>query len=141
MQFNVALRRPAWPFALAALGLVASFAAGLQNSIIFYELLPKDLNADVVVFYQPTCPHCIAEIPTIRSLVSMGYRVSAINVFERPDLAAKVGVSATPTIYVPSTGIKLVGEQPLERILAALAGITSGEGEACSTEVQACSPT
>ncbi len=118
-----------------------SFAAGLQNSIVFYELLPKDLNADVVVFYQPACPHCIAEIPTIRELVAMGYRVSAINVLERPDVAAEMGITATPTIYIPSTGIKLVGEQPLERILAALAGISSEEGEACSTEVQACSPT
>ncbi len=126
--------------------MLGAFAAGLSNSVVFYELLPKDTNAEILVFYQPTCPHCIAEIPTIRKLISAGYSVSAFNVFEYPDLARKYGVSETPTIVIPKTGEKLVGEQDYESIVAALAGRLPWEaeskGSACGIGGSTtCSPT
>ncbi len=129
------------PLLFPFLGIPLSFYFGLSNSIVFYELLPKDPNADIIVFYQPSCPHCIAEVPVIRELVAMGYRVSAFNVLKHPDIARAYGVTATPTIYIPSTGVKLVGEQDLNSLLQALEGMEASEGEACSVEEPVCYPT
>ena len=133
---------PRWLIYLSVLGLPIFFALGLNNSTLFYETLPHDVNGDVVVFYQPSCPHCIAEVPTIKKLVSLGYRVSAVNVFQHPDLARAYGVESTPTIVVFPYGIKLVGEQDLNTILKALKGIHGeGSGESCSVGGSTCSPT
>ena len=130
---------------IAGLGIIISFAAGLSNSIMFYKFLPKDENAEIIVFYQPTCPHCIAEIPTIRKLVADGYSVSAFNVFKRPDLAEKYGITATPTIIITKSGTKLEGAQDYEVIVAAMKGFTSpwvSSGAACGvSEVGTCSHT
>lgn len=123
----------------AFLGLALSFALGLSNSILFYELLPHTADAEIIVFYQPACPHCIAEIPVIREL-SQKYRVSSINVLENPDLARKYGVTATPTIYIPSTGSKIVGEADYNKIVEALEKKGEWEGFSCSLE-NTCSPT
>lgn len=133
---------PRWVIYLSVLGLPIFFVLGLGNSVLFYESLPHDMNGDIVVFYQPSCPHCIAEIPTIKKLVSLGYRVSAINVFRYPDLARAYGVESTPTIVVFPYGIKLVGEQDLNTILKALKGIRGGgSGGSCSIGGSTCSPT
>ena len=139
---------PRWIIFAAGLGLIASFALGLSNSTMFYALLPKDENADILVFYQPTCPHCIAEIPTIKRLVSEGYRVSAFNVFRYPQLTKKYGVTETPTIIIPKSRAKLEGEQDYNRILAAMHGTVqwyqkSKAGAGCSVnrEEITCSPT
>ncbi len=138
---------PRWVIAVAGIGLALAFAAGLSNSIMFYEFLPKDLNADIIVFYQPTCPHCIAEIPTIKKLVADGYSVSAINVFKRPDLAEKYGVIATPTIIITRTGETLEGEQDYKTIVSALKNAKIPQwiksGATCSVKGVAgtCSPT
>ncbi len=110
---------PRWIIIVAGLGVLIAFALGLSNSAMFYAMLPKDENADILVFYQPTCPHCIAEIPTIKRLVSAGYKISAFNVFRRRDLVEKYGVRETPTIVISRTGSKLVGEQAYDRIVAA----------------------
>jgi len=146
MDFSVSTEiGPRWIILLAGLGIIISFAAGLSNSIMFYEFLPRDENAEILVFYQPTCPHCIAEIPTIRRLAAEGYSVSAFNVFKRPDLAEKYGIIATPTIVITKNGVKLEGEQSYEAIIAAINGTTNpwgSTGAACSvSEVETCSPT
>ncbi len=137
---------PRWVMVLAGLGMIASFVIGASNSVLFYETLPKDLNAEIIVFYQPSCPHCIAEIPTIKKLVAEGYSVSTFNVFKRPDLAEKYGITATPTIIITRKGKKLEGEQDYETIVSALkdAKIPSWikNGSACGVkEVGTCSPT
>ncbi len=118
---------PRWVLCMGAFIIVGAFMAGLSNSVVFYELLPKDTNADILVFYQLTCPHCIAEIPTVKKLIANGYHVSAFNVFEYPDLARKYNITATPTTVIPRTGEKLVGEQSYDSIVAALRGMLPWE--------------
>lgn len=143
LEFSVSREMgPRWLITIAALGIVVSFVAGLSNSTMFYATLPKDENAEVIVFYQPTCPHCIAEIPTIKKIIADGHKVSAFNVFKHQDLARKYGVTETPTIVVPRNGTKLVGEQSYESILAAIHGTqswqtTAQQGAGCSVNPEA----
>ena len=136
---------PRWIILLAGIGMLLSFTAGLSNSIMFYELMPKDENAEILVFYQPTCPHCIAEIPTIRRLVADGYSVSAFNVFKRPDLAEKYQITGTPTIIITKNGTKLEGEQSYDAIVAATKSSDNlwvhSETTCGVNEVGTCSPT
>ncbi|MDN5358238.1 MAG: Thioredoxin [Candidatus Diapherotrites archaeon] len=150
MDFSLSTEMgPRWIMLLAGVGLILSFAAGLANSTMFYALLPKDENADILVFYQPTCPHCIAEIPTIQKLVSEGISVSAFNVFKYPELTKKYNVTETPTLVITKTGKVLRGEQDYETIKQALAGEKtelwgiSGSGCAVNKDntVGTCSPT
>ncbi|NPA76455.1 MAG: thioredoxin family protein [Candidatus Diapherotrites archaeon] len=145
MEFSLSREMgPKWIMLLAAAGLAISFALGLSNSTVFFETLPKEQNADILVFYQPTCPHCIAEIPTIKKLVAAGYSVSAFNVFKYPRLAEKYHVTATPTIVITRTGEKLEGEQPYTAIISAIHGLSgtwAQNGEACGIGVNTCSRT
>jgi len=131
---------PLWIIILMAGGIPIAFLLGLQNSVYFYKTLPHHLDADVVVFYQPGCPHCVAEIPVIKKLVAMGYKVSAINVLENVEVAREYNVTSTPTLYIPKTHSYLVGEQSLEDILNALKStVNESGGGACS--VNSCSYT
>ncbi len=129
---------------LALLGLIGSFAYGLQNSIVFYTTLPSEVpERGILIFYQPSCPHCIAEIPVIKRLVEEGYPVYAINALERPDVASSFGVTATPTIVILPSGTKLVGEQDYETIVEAYEkGLADAkEGAACGVETLTCGVT
>ncbi len=134
---------PIWIMYILALGIIASFILGLNNSVVYYETLPKTKDADILVFYQPSCPHCIAELPTIKRLVADGYRVSAFNVFKHPELAKRYNVTETPTLVVD--GHVLVGEQSYETIKDALnTNWVPGSGEkgkGCSIGGDTCSLT
>jgi len=134
---------PRWLLIPLALLFVLSFALGLSNSILFYETLPHEIPAEgIVVFYQPSCPHCIAEIPVIKRLVAEGYPVYSINALKHPEIARQFGVVATPTIVILPSGVTLVGEQSYEAIVKAYEeGIASSSGEACGVETYTCGPT
>ncbi len=140
MEFQVSRKSAKVPLILLA-GIPLFFFLGVQNSIVFYLNLPKDVpSAGFLVFYQPTCPHCISEIPVLKELVKKGYRVSAVNVFERRDLAAEFNVTGTPTIVVFPGRIVLEGEQSLDTLVSALEGgqFSLIEGGTCNTEGKTC---
>ena len=144
MEFSLSRELgPRWVLLLAGLGLVISFVLGTQNSVLFYEYLPHDVpSKGIVVFYQPSCPHCIAEIPTIKKLVSEGYPVYTVNVLKHPELAREFNVQATPTIVILPSRVKLVGEQTYNAIVTAFKeGIASTAGATCGVRASTCGVT
>ncbi len=134
---------PRWILVIALLLFVLSFIVGTQNSVLFYEYLPHRIpEKGIVVFYQPSCPHCIAEVPTIKKLVTEGYPVFTINVLKHPDLAREFNVEATPTIVILPSHIKLVGEQSYASIVAAYEkGVASVANAACGVKTFTCGAT
>ncbi len=141
MRFEVK-EKSRLPAVIAVLLFPIFFYLGLRNSIVFYEMLPKTPPKEgFLIFYQPSCIHCIEEIPEVKKLIKKGYKVSAVNVLEARELASEFGVKVTPTIVIFPQKIKVEGSvsaQRLEELARSKALELFERGSACSVGGETC---
>ncbi len=130
-------RRDVKLFLIGVAIVLLAFYLGTRQSILFYEYLPHSIPENgILVFYQPSCPKCIEEIPVIQRLVNEGYRVHTIDVYERPDIAALFGVTVTPTIVILPERTKLEGAVSYDDIMRAIKEGVEVKGEGCEVNIE-----
>ncbi len=117
---------------LIAIGIFVSYL-GYSNNIYRYDLIsekgmPKDNF--ILVFYQPSCPHCVSELPIFYKLkYDYNYTIKAINIIEQPKFIKEFNLKATPTIilFFNNSSLRVEGEISLDQILKLINELKSGK--------------
>ncbi len=118
-----------WLIIITITFLFISAFLGWFTSTNRYAKFPSKITNEtqIVVFYQPGCPHCIAEFPTINKL-SKNFSISAINIIQNKSYIRKYNISSTPTLLLINKGKSeiLVGEHTYSRIIEAYEKLGKG---------------
>ena len=124
-------KRNNWLLIISITLLFISGFLGWITSTNRYTIFPNKISnkTQVVVFYQPDCPHCIAEFPTINKL-SKNFSISAINIVENKSYIDKYNITGTPTLLLINHENNkeelLVGSHSYEEIVKAYNQLSKG---------------
>ncbi|MEM4396179.1 MAG: thioredoxin family protein [Candidatus Woesearchaeota archaeon] len=101
-------------------GIIITTIVGVNQNIHYFEVisvekLPEDNY--IMVFYQPSCMHCLKELPKIK-ILAKEFPVKAINVIEDPELVQKYEITETPTLilFFNNKSTKIKGNVELKNI-------------------------
>lgn len=105
---------------ILVLGIIIATIIGVNQNIHYFEIisvekLPEDNY--ILVFYQPSCMHCLKELPKIKILANK-FPVKAINVIEHPEIVQKYEIRETPTLilFFNNKSTKIQGNIELDKI-------------------------
>lgn len=112
------------------IGVIVSIY-GYSRNITRYELFSSDIDEyedKIIVFYQPSCPHCINKLPTIIDL-SNEYNIVAINILNNKNLAKEYDIKTVPTLFLEfnNSSLKVSGSQSKEEIISYINQIKEGD--------------